>query len=114
VSTSTQILVVAGCALIALWLVVAACFGIGLFGQRGSLNTAHETAARLFGRTSKAVSRTRWVWISITTVPLLLFGSAVVVLLFFYSLSVVGWCRLTGRPIPQPQSLQDFDDDSVA
>jgi hypothetical protein len=112
-STFTYILVVAGCALIALWLVLAVCFGIGLLGQRGTINAGRETAARMFGQTSKPVSRTQWVLISITTVPLLLFGAAVVVVHFFSSLLVVGCCRLTGRPIPQPRSLQDFDDDDV-
>jgi hypothetical protein len=113
-STFTYILVVAGCALIALWLVLAVCFGFGLLGQRGSVNAGRDTAARMFGQTSKSISRAQWVWVSITAVPLLLFGAAVVIVHFFSSLLVVGWCRLTGRPIPQPRSLQDLDDDDVA
>jgi hypothetical protein len=113
-STFTYILVVAGCALIALWLVLAVCFGVGVLGQRGSINAGRETAARMLSQTSKPISRTQWVWVSITAVPLLLFGAAVVVVHFFSSLLVVGWCRLTGRPIPQPRRLEDFDDDDVA
>src|SRR5437588_4637399 len=112
-STFTYILVVVGCALIALWLAVAVCFGIGAIGQRASINSARDTAARMFGKTSRPVGRTRWVLISLTSVPLLLFGAAVVIGHFFSSLLVVGWCRLTGRPIPQPGSLQDFNDDDV-
>jgi len=113
-STFTYIIVVAGCALIALWLVLAVCFGIGMFGQRGSINSGRQTAARMLGQSSKPISRAQWVWVSITSVPLLLFGAAVVAVHFFSSLLVVGWCRLTGRPIPQPRSLQDLDDNNVA
>jgi hypothetical protein len=85
-----------------------------MFGQRGSINAARQTAARMFGQTSKPISSTRWVLISITSIPLLLFGAAIVVVHFFCSLLGVSWCRLTGRPIPQPQSLEDFDDEDVA
>ena len=112
-STFTYILVVAGFALIALWLVLAVCFGIGLLGQRGSINAGRENAARMLGQTFKPVSRTRWVLISITSVPLLLFGGAILIVQFFSSLLVDGWCRLTGRSIPQPRSLQNLDDDGV-
>jgi len=110
-STFAYILVVAVCALIAFWLVLAVCFGIGMFAQRGSINSGHRTAARTLGQSSKPISRAQWVWVSITSVPLLLFGAAVVVVHFFSSLLIVGWCRLTGRPIPQPRSLQDLHDD---
>jgi hypothetical protein len=66
-----------------LWLVLAVCFGIGVLGRRDSINASCETAARMFGRTSKPISRTQWVLIFITSVPLLLFGAAVVVVHFF-------------------------------
>jgi hypothetical protein len=113
-STFTHILVIAGSALIVAWLAVAVCFGIGMFGQRGSMNAARQTAARMFGHTSKPVGRTRWALIFFTAVPLLLFGAAVVIVHLFCSLLGVGWCRLTGRPTAQPPSLEDFDDEDVA
>jgi hypothetical protein len=114
VSTFAYILVIAVCALIAVWLAVAICFGIGMFGQRGSINASRQTGAWMFGQACKPISRTRWVLISITSAPFLLFGAAVVVGHFFSSLFVLGWCRLTGKPIPRADSLQDFDDEDVA
>jgi hypothetical protein len=110
-STFSYILVVAGCAVIAFWLVLAVGFGIGMFGQRGSINSSRQTVARMLGQSSKPISRARWVWVSIISVPLLLFGAALVVVHFFSSLLVVGWCRITGRPIPQLRSSEDVDDD---
>ena len=82
-STFEYILVVAGSIVVGLWFALAICFGIGIFGLRGSINAASESAARGLGQSFKPVSRMKWVWISISAVPLLLFGAAVVIVHFF-------------------------------
>ena len=106
VSTLIYILVVAGCALIALWLAVAVCFGIGMFGglkgalNRNSFNANRESAARQVGLESKPVGRLKWLGMVILSVPLLLLGAALVVVHFFFSLVLCGWFRIMGKPFP--------------
>lgn len=113
-STFAYILIVAGCALIALWLVLAACFGIGVFwDRRVSWNETRQSVARRFGLASKPINRRQWALLTILSVPFLLFGAAVVLIHFFASLLVEGWYRLTGKPHPQKGSLHDMDDDSL-
>jgi len=50
----------------------------------------------------------------IASIPFLLLGAVILLAHFFGSLLVAGWCRITGRPIPHPQSLQDIENDNVA
>ena len=109
-------LILIGCALIGGWLVVAVCFGIGIFGKRDIMNSSRQTASQMLDQTSKPVGPTQWVWVFIMSLPLLLFGAAILIVHFFSSLAGFGWCRLTGRPIPQAESerLEDVDDEDMA
>ena len=113
-STLTYILVIAACALIAFWLVMAASFGIGQFWhRRASFNANFESVARRFGEDFTPVSRTRWLWIAIQSIPLLLIGAALLTAHFFISLLICGWYWITGRPMPQPERLEEINDDQA-
>jgi hypothetical protein len=113
-STFIYILVVAGCALIALWLAVAVCFGLGMFGgrraalKRSSFNATRENVARRFGLKSRPVGRWQWLWLTIRSIPLLLLGAALLVVHFFLSLIFIGWFRIAGKPIPNSDAHDDL------